>query len=149
MAKKRKAPTKRQSPSRAAKQAEHSATLTPKQAAFLAAYRDRGVVSDAARAAKVNRTSHYEWLESSPAYVQAFAEAQERLTDLLLDEAVRRAFAGSDRLLEFLLKGLKPEVFNRQRVEIQASGGTGMMAVWQMSDDELDEEIRRYRKICD
>jgi len=149
MAKKGTSPPKRKSSSRATEQPENSAILTPKQAAFLKAYRDCGVLSEAARVANVNRTSHYEWLQTSPAYVQAFAQVQERLTDLLLDEAFRRALAGSDRLLEFLLKGLKPEVFNRQRVEIQASGGTGMMAVWQMSDDELDEEIRRYRRICD
>ncbi len=129
------------------KKAAGEVALTAKQTAFLAAYAQCGVVSDAARAAGINRTTHYQWLEQSAEYAAAFAQSQQRLADLLVDEAVRRALAGSDRLLEFLLKGLKPEMFNRQQVEVQAPGGLAMVAVWQMSDDELEEEISRYQRI--
>jgi len=123
--------------------------LTPKQAAFLAAYRESGSVTVAAKAAKIHRRTHYDWLEHEP-YRSDFFKARENLAELLLDEAIQRAVAGSDRLLEFLLKGLKPEIFNRQRVEITPSGpGMAGLAVWQLSDEQLEEEIRRFRRVCE
>lgn len=124
--------------------------LPPKQRAFLGAYVESGSVAAAARAAGVHRTTHYEWWERDAAYREAFAQARERLADLLVDEAFRRALEGSDRLLEFLLKGLRPEVFNRHRVEVSPGGpGVGTLAVWQMSDADLEAEIDRYRKVLD
>jgi len=123
--------------------------LTPKQLAFLAAYRESGSVSAAAKAAKVNRRTHYDWLAHEP-YKREFLKVREGLAELLLDQAIERALAGSDRLLEFLLKGLKPEIFNRQRVEISPSGpGLAGLAIWQLSDEQLEEEIRKVRRVCE
>lgn len=123
--------------------------LTPKQLAFLAAYRESGSVSAAAKAARIQRRTHYDWLEHDP-YRSEFLRVRENLADLLLDEAIQRAVAGSDRLLEFLLKGLKPEIFNRQRVEISPTGpGLAGLAIWQLSDDELEEEIAKCRRILE
>lgn len=123
--------------------------LTPKQVAFLTAYRESGSVSRAAKAAKITRRTHYDWLEHEP-YRSEFLKAREAAAELLLDEAIDRAVDGSDRLLEFLLKGFKPEIFNRQRVEISPSGpGLAGMAIWQWSDEQLEEEIRKCRRIID
>jgi hypothetical protein len=120
--------------------------LTPKQSAFLAAYRESGSLSAAARAAKINRLTHYDWLQHEP-YRTEFMKARQDMAELLLDEAIDRAIAGSDRLLEFLLRGLKPELFNRQRVEITPSGpGLAGMAIWQLSDEQLEEEIRKCER---
>lgn len=131
------------------KEATSSTDLSPRQKAFLSAYLECGSVARAARAAKIYRTSHYNWLSRSPEYREAFYRARDRLADLLLDEAFERALNGSDRLLEFLLKGLKPEL-NSQRVEIATSGSAlGAIAVWQLSDEQLDEEIKRYRKVIE
>ena len=109
----------------------------------------------AARAAKIDRASHYYWKANDPAYPALFAEAKLQAGEELEDEAVERAMVGvfepitykgafvfpvigyekdpetnepdperpiyskapngiwrkSDRLLEFLLKGAKPEVY--------------------------------------
>ncbi len=91
----------------------------------------------AARAAKINRSTHYRWLEDLE-YADAFDEAKEEAVDVLEMEARRRAVEGIDRpvfyqgkkvgsvrsysdtLLIFLLKGAMPEKY-RERHEL--SGG--------------------------
>ena len=110
-------------------------TPTGKQAAFLAAYAETGVILQAAEAAGCERTSHNHWLAVDPTYPARFADAQAAANDRLEAEARRRAVQGvekvkfykgapikiidektgnpkvyteheySDRLLEFLLKG--------------------------------------------
>jgi hypothetical protein len=99
-----------------------------KRVAFLEAYAVIGNVSDAATAAGVARTMHYQWLKDA-GYADAFHHAREQAADRLEREAVRRATAGvektiyyqgqpvgtervySDVLLIFLLKGMRPEKF--------------------------------------
>ena len=103
--------------------------------AFLAAYRECGSVSYAARAEKINRCTHYRWLQQYPEYTEAFAEAREEAADVLEQEARRRAVEGveapvfykgevcgtvkrySDVLLIFLLKGARPDKY-RERYEV-------------------------------
>ena len=100
-----------------------------RQRDFLAAFRDRGIVRDAAAEAGIDRSAHYRWLAEEEPYRQAFARAEEEACDLLEAEARRRAVDGwaepvfgkgqgahagvqvvgyvrrySDRLLEVLLK---------------------------------------------
>ena len=97
-----------------------------KKRAFLSAYVKTGTVAGAASAARIGRTSHYEWLEKDKEYASSFAEAKEEATDNLEQEARRRAVDGvlepvfwqgelvgrvrkySDTLLIFLLKGAHP-----------------------------------------
>jgi len=64
-----------------------------KQAAFLAAFAECGVITEAARAAKVNRTDHYDWL-LDPEYSAAFDAAKEQAIELMESEARRRAIEG-------------------------------------------------------
>jgi hypothetical protein len=94
---------------------------TAKKGAFLAAYSRLGSITAAAEAAKIDRSTHYDWLKTDEAYKKASAEAVLQAADALEDEAARRAFAGSDVLLIFLLKGLKPEKF-RERSEVKMPG---------------------------
>lgn len=140
--------------------------LTLKQRAFLKAYSQLGQIASAAKAAKVNRITHYEWLAGNPTYRGAFEAAREDVADKLEREAFRRAHNGvdepvfyegeavgkirkySDVLLIFLLKGLRPEKF-RERYEHTGAGGkplnpdhithTHKMDLSVFSDDELDQ----------
>lgn len=114
---------------------------TPKKkAAFLAAFEEMHVVSDAAKAADVGRSTVYEWAEKDAEFAKAWDELVDRSTDLLEREAYRRAAVGveepvfyqgkkvgtvkrfSDNLLMFLLKGRKPDTY-RDRVEHTGAGG--------------------------
>lgn len=102
-------------------------------------------MSDACRAAGIGRTTAYEWKEADPDFAALWTEAEEIAADKLEREAWRRAVEGydkpvtyqgeitgtykeySDRMLEILLKGHRPEKYTeRQRVE---HGGAIMLNV--------------------
>lgn len=91
-------------------------TQQAKKAAFLAAYARQGNISGAAKAAGIDRVTHYRWLVD-PVYAQAFQEAGEDAIDSLEAVARERAFAGSDVLLIFLLKAARPARY-RERVDV-------------------------------
>jgi hypothetical protein len=115
----------------------------PKKRAFLAAFASCGHVVDAAKAAGISWTSHYNWLkaEDNAAYTEAFNRAREIAGDIAEGEIYRRGFLGydhpvihqgeitttykdySDTLAIFWLKGLKPE---RYRENVNLSGNVGL-----------------------
>jgi hypothetical protein len=129
------------------------------QNAFLAAYRTCASVTKAAEAAKIERANHYQWLRSDFDYAAAFEACKEQATQVLEDEAVRRAHDGvdepvfyqgtvcgtvrkySDTLLIFLLKGLRPEKYREQwKGEISTAGEipiSGRIDLSGLSDEEL------------
>ena len=114
--------------------------LRPKQRAFLEAYSSCGSVTLAAEAANVSKRSHQRWKKGDERYAQAFGVAKEQASQVLEDEARRRAVEGvrepvyyegavcghrqrySDNLLMFLLKANNPEKF-RERSEATHQGG--------------------------
>lgn len=81
-----------------AKRGGISRNSTPKkQAAFLEAFATAGAVTQAAKAAGVDRTSHYQWL-ADPNYAERFAQAEREALDSLVHEAVHRARDGVMRV---------------------------------------------------
>ena len=125
--------------------------LAGRKNALVEALAETGNVTRAAKAAEVGRRTHYLWLESDPEYVAAVQDAMERAADKLEEEAVRRAVEGvdepvhyqgervdtvrkySDRLLEFLLKGARPEKY-RERIDHR------------VEEPKEDPEIERLRE---
>lgn len=104
--------------------------FTPeKQAKFLKVLSEGGSVTKAAAAVKIVRLTAYNLRENNPEFAAAWDAAIEAGTDLLEDEAHRRAFKGvrkpiyqggklaghvteySDTLTIFLLKGRRPEKY--------------------------------------
>lgn len=92
-------------------------TTQRKKTLFLTAYARLGTVLHAAEAAQIARRTHYEWLATDPEYKRSFVEAENAAIDSLEAEARRRAFAGSDTLLIFLMKGANPSKY-RERVDV-------------------------------
>jgi hypothetical protein len=88
----------------------------PKKRAFLAAFSRCGSLSQAAKRAKVDRRTHYNWLKDDPWYVRAFQQAVIEAGDAIQDKLTEIAFEGNVTAAIFLLKGLKPETF-RDRLE--------------------------------
>lgn len=104
-----------------------------KRQAFLAAYAQLGNITSAAKAAGIDRTSHYLWL-ADKAYKKAFTDSDEQATERMEQEAWRRAVVGTDKpiywkgvkvdtlkeysdvLLIFLLKARRPDKY-RERFE--------------------------------
>jgi len=93
----------------------------PKKNAMLSALSKTGNVSAAARAAEIERRTHYRWLHSDPEYADAVEIAMEEAVDVLEAVARQRAIHGSDTLLIFLLKGHRPEKY-RDRYEVKHAG---------------------------
>jgi len=115
----------------------------PKQAAFLTAYVTcGGRICWAAKAARISRNMHYRWQKSDPHYQTLFADAEQQASDVLEEEAKRRAIAGyyepvfyqgeqcgkvlrfSDGLMQLLLKGSKPGKY-RENSSVEHSGPGG------------------------
>lgn len=122
------------------------------KAAFLAAFRQRGIVTHACRASGVDRYTVYHWRRIDPKFEAAFTEAEIESTEVMEDEARRRAVDGvtrlkfdkdgdaltdprtgelyfetqySDTLLIFMLKARKPETYREPR---QGSAPEGLGA---------------------
>lgn len=128
----------------------------PKRRAFLAAFCATGNISEAARLAKVNRLSHYEWMQDAH-YAEVFAQAQEIAGDYLEAVAWNRATNGwlepvwyqgvqvgtvlkvSDQLLMFMLKALRPDKF-RDNATIRHTGPGGG-AIQIEGDYELSQRL--------
>lgn len=117
------------------------------RAKFLDTYAKVGNVTAACELSTVGRRTHYNWLDTDPAYVKAFEDAKAEAVDRLEQEARRRALVGinepvfgklpgkdtgsgeigrirkySDTLLIFLLNGHRPEVY-KQRHEVTGKNG--------------------------
>jgi hypothetical protein len=102
-----------------------------KKRAFLEAFKRCASISKAARLAKVNRATHYDWMQDED-YAKEFESAKPIAAQALEDEAVRRANQGvlkpvyyqgkkvgsireySDTLLIFLLKGALPDKYKER-----------------------------------
>lgn len=106
---------------------------------FVRRLAETGNVAASCRRVRVTRSVAYEWREADPAFAKLWDEALEIATDALEAEARRRAVQGwkepvfhqgkrvgairkySDRMLEILLKGHRPDKF-RERVDMKHSG---------------------------
>jgi hypothetical protein len=84
---------------------------------FLEVFAATGSVRLAASAAGISRDAPYKRARSNPAFAARWERAREDATDTLEAEARRRGLGGSDQLLMFLLRGLRPATYG-QRVEM-------------------------------
>jgi len=119
--------------------------LSAKKRAFLAAYALQGTITSAAEAAGVSRQMHQKWMRKDN-YRVAFEAAYEEFCEKLELEAIRRAHDGwdepvyqggelvghkrkfSDALIQFLLKGAKPDKY-RDNQKIEHAGDVGISPV--------------------
>lgn len=116
-------------------------------------------MSDAAKAAAIDRTTAYRWRAAEPDFAAQWDEAIETAVDAMEREAHRRAFTGikkpivgrvekdkdgiityvqeySDGLATLLLKAHRPEKY-RERQEVQHTGKVGIEYVndWRSTED--------------
>jgi hypothetical protein len=85
---------------------------------FIAYYSDCGSLIIACNYANIHPSSVKQWLANDDDFRNDYDVATDMAVAILEHEARRRALAGSDRLLEFLLKSLKPDVY-RERYEVK------------------------------
>jgi hypothetical protein len=130
-----------------------------KQRAFLTAYSETGVMTDAAVIAGCDRRSHYHWLRTDPVYAAAFERAKDLAADVIEGEVRRRAIEGveegvwyqgkrvgterrySDRLLELMIRAKKPQEYKPQQ-SVEHGLSPAMQALydeWQRLRDHPEE----------
>lgn len=135
--------------------------------AFIACMRDTGNVRESCEAAGITRTSAYNQRKADEEFAAQWDEAMEEAADALETEARRRAHEGlrrykflrdgtpiehpvtrepyyeheySDRLLEFLLKGARPDKFRDAKATAPDPDAGGKKS---MTDAELAVETAR------
>jgi hypothetical protein len=104
-------------PARALKLVPEDCTATDKARALKAFVR-LGTVSAAVRVARVARSTWYDWVENDETFARQVLSAHDDVADDLEAEAIKRAKAGSDTLIIFLLKSKRPMQF-RDRLQIE------------------------------
>lgn len=108
---------------------------------FLDLFAQSGNVMLSARGAGVDRSTPYRFRQQDATFAEAWAEADEVSTQVLEAEARRRAMAGSDRLIVFLLKARRPAIYRENhRVELVGDGGGPVRT--QLVPEGLDDHER-------
>ena len=82
---------------------------------FLDALVREGTLTGGCREIGLSRTTVYKWLKIDKEFAELVEQAEQTVADNLEHEAIRRAYDGSDTLLIFLLKGLRPEKYREYR----------------------------------
>jgi hypothetical protein len=99
--------------------ANRTIRTAPTRARFLETLGTSGNVSDTCRTLDLHRASIYDWRRDDAEFAAAWDEAVALGAEGLEDEARNRAINGSDILLIFMLKALKPEKYReRSTVDI-------------------------------
>jgi hypothetical protein len=106
-------------------------------ARFIEVLRDVGAVRYAAEAAGVPRSTAYRHRAADTEFAAAWADALEDSCDELDVEARRRAIAGSDGLLQFLLRAHRPGTYgDKRRIEHALE-----VAEAPLADEEVEREL--------
>jgi hypothetical protein len=87
---------------------------------FLKSLADGGIVRAAAEAVGISPKAAYNLRHSDPEFAAEWQASLDLAADSLESEIRRRAFAGSDLLAIFLMKGLRPEKF-REKVYVSTA----------------------------
>lgn len=91
---------------------------------FFGLLADTGNVTKAAKGVRIARQTVYSYRAKRADFAERWAEAEELGANALEDEARRRAFAGSDTLVIFLLKAHKPDKY-RETIRNEITGAAG------------------------
>ena len=137
----------------------HTLPLTQERiAAFMNALGALGNAAAAAQLTQLSRAALYSKRRSDPAFRQRWDDAMLIGIEAQEDEMRRRAFKGvrrpvfykgdicghvveySDSNAQFLMKGAKPEIYARERLDVTMKGGLEIKYA-ELSDKELDEII--------
>ena len=136
-------------------------TIQRKKERFLAGLMETCSITRSAKAANITRMLAYDWRDADPEFRLAWEKALEKGSDVLEDEATRRAHQGvqrtiyyqgvkigvereySDTLMCLLLKAHKPDRFkDRQdlningKLDIAAAIQTGLGRIKRKGEDE-------------
>jgi hypothetical protein len=97
--------------------------------AFLKGFQKSGTVTGGCAHAGINRTTAYRERQRSEKFAVAWSELEAEVTDKLEATALELALGGETRLIEFLLKARKPEMYREQHLLEHTGPGGGPVAL--------------------
>lgn len=111
------------------------------QPAFLEAFASTANMSASCRAARVDRSTVYKAMKRSMAFASRVEEARLSAVEGLELIAWRRAAAGSDRVLMFLLRANSPRKYSQKGIDAAAEEREHAPTPSSLSEDASDEEL--------
>jgi len=109
---------------------------------FIDRMRSSGNVRLSCTAAGIPRSTAYYWRDKFKTFAKAWDDAKADAVDVLDAEAWKRATEGqSDRLIMFLLKAHRPDVYNpAQTIKHEGTGDQGEIEVKQVGLTQEEEK---------
>jgi hypothetical protein len=117
---------------------------------FLEIVAATGNVSLATSAVQISRSTPYVRAQRDPAFAVAWTEAEEQAKDVLEAEARRRGLTGSDPLLMFLLRALRPERYRDTldvRVEFRKEAERVAAKLGRPVEEVIEDVTRRAEEL--
>lgn len=90
-----------------------------KKRAFVEAYREHGSIYHAAIAAKIHRTTYYNWVDRDPQFQQAVEDSKEDCSDQVESSVFKKAINGSTLDAIFYLKAHRPKFRDRVTIDVE------------------------------
>ena len=100
-------------------------------------------VEQAAQFAGVTPRAAYYWRDKDRDFAKAWRNSRDRLVEALEMQAFQRAAKGSDRMLTFLLKSHRPEIYN-ERVRANTPNSSTQDPDRTFSLAEIYEKVRQW-----
>ena len=91
----------------------HVDVVTPEQKIFLTHFMGSGTVTTALHKSVTPLSRYRKWLDTSPKFVQAVADATDALADRLESEALKQALSGNTKVLLKSLEALRPHKWGK------------------------------------
>lgn len=120
--------------------------LLNKKKPFLRAFIACASLTEAARAVKIDRSLHYQWLRDDPEYVKAFEAAKIEAAQTLEDDAVHWARRGIFE--QYVFQG-RPQFAQRDRVKCRLPDDREVYADEFTSEQLAEMEIASKRTVTE
>ena len=117
--------------------------IAEKKQTFLVAYQLGLTVEQAAQFAGVTPRAAYYWRDKDRDFAKAWRNSRDRLVEALEMHAFQRAAKGSDRILTFLLKSHRPEIYN-ERIRANNANSRTQDPDRTFSLAEIYEKVRQW-----
>jgi hypothetical protein len=120
------------------------------RAAFLEGFTKTGTVTGGCAHAGIHRSSAYRERQRSESFALKWADIDEEVTDRLEATALLLALKGEVRLIEFLLKARRPDVYREQHVLEHTGPGGGPVELIELGLDLTkltDAELRSLQRL--
>lgn len=105
---------------------------------FLIAFQWGAGVGEAARFAGIHKATLYRWRKEDPDFADAWRQSRNDLVNQVELHVFKRALAGNDRLLMFILKSYKPDIFHQRQHQPKPSKSRAVGLL------ELAEKVREW-----